>query len=175
LQRTLGGAIGASTRPSGDKGSVLWQEPSGSCESARACQGSSRVGCCDEDDKGRKERKTVRFGRGGIANGPSRATNLRAGRSARSSSGLTARLCSWSSATIKVAPTRSRPARGLTCLSCTTSPRRPDHRTAAQKRALVRSVACSGVDRRAGDIGLRCPPWYPGSHCTLTFGLVRST
>jgi hypothetical protein len=41
--------------------------------------------------------------------------------------------CSWSSATSKVAATRSRRARGRTCSSCTMFQKRPDHRMAAQK------------------------------------------
>ena len=60
-------------------------------------------------------------------------------------SSLTTRLCSWSSATTKVVPTRSRPVHGQSSWSCTTSRKRPDHRTAAQKRTRARAVACSGV------------------------------
>ena len=41
--------------------------------------------------------------------------------------------CSWSSATSRVAATRSRRARGRTCSSCTLFQKRPDHRMAAQK------------------------------------------
>ena len=39
--------------------------------------------------------------------------------------------CSWSSATSKVAATRSRRARARTCSSCTMFQKRPDHRMAA--------------------------------------------
>jgi len=43
------------------------------CEPARACRDLSPVGCCDENEKGRKERKTVPSRRGGNTARPSGA------------------------------------------------------------------------------------------------------
>ena len=88
-------------------------------------------------------------------------SDLPAGRSAPSSSYLTTRLCSWSSATTKVVLTRSRTVRRRTCSSCTTSLRRPDHRTAAQKGTLARFIACCDVRWRtaADEDGSIASPW----------------
>src|ERR1700733_7891427 len=100
-------------------------------------------------------------------------SGLRAGRSALSSSSLMTRRCSWSSATTTVALTRSRPAGGGACLSCTTSRKPPNRQSYATTdpsarlfRYVFESDPTSGAQavpclfdalgpRLSGGIGLR--------------------